>query len=968
MNASSKLFFCFILLLSSQLSSAQTCLQKLDSAERFIYVNPEKAKFYANALLANLDSNICVVEIGYAAMYNNLALILLELNEKKRGLEAFHQGLRHELEEKDSLHRDLLGLYYNLSAVYQEIGRFQDARKYIELAGRITTESLSKIPEAEIAYYYNRGVYEREVGDFEASLSALNKALEINGENNDSIRITLKIELGTTNRHFGDMEKSEEELMEAVDLAKSSDELLYLQAIDRLSSLKIEQGEYSDAENYLLYNLKVKNEKYSEDPIMVLETLNELGFLYHRLHINDDAGKYLNMALATGKNIRTIRPYMENNLGTIYMDQGKIDEAEAFFISSAQGFKELYGTLNPDYASTMNNLASVYKTRNELGKALNLYMKVLDLDKVIYGQDHPRYATSLNNVALLYLQLGNFSLAGKLLQECKQIREIVLGKFNPMYIKTLNDLGVYYLIVKDTVAAMDSFNEALGAEINHMQDVFPVLTDNQRKLYFDETRYNIERFCSLAFSDKYLKTSYATDALNHFINTKGILFYASEKMRKLIQSSNDQRVINLFNEWRDKKYRLAQSYLLTNDERRKQGISIETLEEECTTLEKELARTFKVFSDNDKATYHTWQELSGVLREGSAIIDIIQFRNYQVDVTDEELHQGFEDKSRYIAFIIKPNEVLEPVKWSNYTDFNKEYSLYRNSLKYGIKDVNSYNTFWEPLSQHLQDITHIYFSPDGLFHKINPVVFYDQKRDMYVMDEYNIINITSGKDLLYQTESTFIRDAKIFGNPNFGRINTPYSLLQLPGAEQEASDISKILDVRKWDAESYYFDKATEETVKTLLNPGVVHIATHGFFKDDPNNRDPLYSSGLFLTKEDESENDGILTAYEAMNLVLDETSLVVLAACETGLGTIQNGEGVFGLQRAFLVAGAKNVLISLVKINDQAARTFMNLYYKELLETEDSQKAFFAARTAFKKVETNPFNWGAYILVSKSL
>ena len=968
MKACGKLLLATIILFICLKTQAQTCLQKLDSAERFIYSNPEKSKFYAVSLLADLDSNICVVEIGYAAMYNNLALILLELNEKKRGLEAFHQGLRHELKVKDSLNKDLLGLYYNLSAVYQEIGQFQDARKYIELAGKITGGSLNKIPEAEIAYYYNRGIYEREVGNFEASLEALNQALEVNANNNDSIRILLKIELGTTRRHFGDMNKSEEELMEAVNLAKSYDELLYLQAIDRLSSLKIEQGEYSDAENYLLYNLKVKNQKYQNDPILMLETLNELGFLYHRLHINSDAGKYLAMALERGENIRTIRPYMENNLGTIYMDEGKIDEAEEFFLKSSEGFKQLYGTLNPDYASTLNNLASVHKARNELGKALDLYTKVLDLDKVIYGIDHPRYATSLNNVALLYMQLGNFSLAGKLLDECRQIREIVLGKYNPMYIKTLNDLGIYHLLMNDTLSALNSFNEALGAEIKHMQDVFPVLTDNQRKLYFDETRYNIERFCSLAFSDKYLNTSYATDALNHFINTKGILFYASEKMRNLIQSSNNQHLINLFNEWRDKKYRLAQAYLLTIEERGKQGISIEMLENECTDLEKELSQSFKVFSEQDKSTYHTWEEISDVLKEGSAIIDIIQFRNYQVNVGDEQLLQGFEDESRYMAFIIKPNRVLEPVKWSDYTDFNRGYSLYKNSLKYGIRDTSSYDIFWEPLSPHLQDISHVYFSPDGIFHKINPVIFYDHFRDMYVIDEYDIVNITSGKDLLYQVESEFVRDVKIFGNPNFTRLNTGYKLNQLPGAEQEASDISKILDVRRWKAETYYFDNATEQRIKTLSNPGVVHIATHGYFNDDPDNIDPLYSSGLFLTRSDESENDGILTAYEAMNLVLDETNLVVLAACETGLGTIQNGEGVFGLQRAFLVAGAKNVLISLVKINDNAARTFMNLFYDQLRELQDSQKAFFAARTAFKKVESDPYNWGAYILVSKSL
>ena len=133
-----------------------------------------------------------------------------------------------------------------------------------------------------------------------------------------------------------------------------------------------------------------------------------------------------------------------------------------------------------------------------------------------------------------------------------------------------------------------------------------------------------------------------------------------------------------------------------------------------------------------------------------------------------------------------------------------------------------------------------------------------------------------------------------------------------------------------------------------------------------PENEHPLHSSGLFLSRPEISDNDGLLSAYEAMNLQLDQTNVVVLAACETGLGTVQNGEGVFGLQRAFLVAGSDNVLISLVKINDQAARKFMNLFYEQLLVDNDPQSAFFNARRKFKEEDGNPNNWGAYILVSK--
>lgn len=942
----------------------QTCLQKLDSAERFKYISPLKSKFYANSLLSDLDSAKCVTEIGIAGLYNNVGLILWEVNDKQRSLNALHSGLTYEVANKDSIHQDLLGIYYNLSALYQELGEFGKAGKFLDLAGEITTEKLTADSKAQLRFLYRQGIYHREVGNFQESLDALNQAIASGKDVSDSISIALQIELGTTYRHFGDLNKSEAELLTAIEMAKGKDEIQYFRAIDRLSALKIEQGEYSDSENYLLHNLEKKSSNYQDDKVMLLETLNGLSILYYRLNDLKTANNYMDQALDVAGDIRTIRPYMINNLGTIYKRQGDIEKAEDCFKESSQGFLELFGSMNPDYASSLSNLASIYKDKGELPKALDLYMKVLDMDKVIYGTEHANYATSLNNVALLYLQFGNFSLAGKLLTEAKRIRANTLGNYHPLYIKTVNDLGLYYMIVKDYQKAMESFDHALSAEIKHMQDIFPVLTDNQRKLYFDETRYNIGRFCALAFADENIDSKYANNALNHFLNTRGILFYASEKMRKLIQNSDDDKIKRDYNTWREKKYSLAQAYLLTEEDRIKQGISITHLEEECASLEKDLSRKFKVFADQEKSTYHHWSEISHELEDSTAMIDIIQYRDYSVEVIDEKIDQGFEDESHYMAFIIKKDSVLETVKLPA-IDFTKGFATYRNSLKYGVKDKRSYGIFWQQIDEHLHDVNKLYLSPDGIYHKLNPVVFYDDSKSQFMSDRYDIINITSGKDLLYRDAQELVTDAKIFGNPDFSKIEG-YSLNQLPGAEREASDISEILDVRRWETETYYFSEATEDRIKNFTNPGIIHIATHGYFIDDPNYTDPLHSSGLFLSKSEESTNDGLLSAYEAMNLVLDQTNLVVLAACETGLGKVQNGEGVFGLQRAFLVAGAQNVLLSLVKINDEAARNFMNLFYKELLVVKDPQRAFFNARREFRKVDSNPYNWGAYILVSK--
>lgn len=948
-------------------SNAQNCLVNLDSAIYFKYSNQQKAKFYANALLADLDSARCPTEIGIASTYNNLGLLLWEINEKSRGLAALKKGIAQELKVKDSTHRDLLGPYYNLATLYQETSNFKEAEKYLNRAEGVVNQSYTDDNEAKIRFLSRKGTYYREIGDFTKSVDALDQALTLNGRGNtDSTTIALHIEIGTTYKHFGNLEQSEAELMKAIELAENNSELQYLIAIDRLSTLKMEQGEYSDSENYLLYNLKQKEEKYANDPILALETLNGLSILYHRLNDLESANEYMTQALDMAENIRSAKPYLINNLGTIYMKEGDLERALECFTESTEGFKELFGTMNPDYASGLSNLASVYKQQGNLSEALNLYSHVLDLDRVIFGEHHQRYATSLNNVALIYMELGNASVAGKLLLKSAEIRKESLGEFHPLYIKNLNDLGVYYLVQRDTVSAMDQFNQALHLEIQHMQDIFPVLTDRQRQLYFDDARYNIERFNSLAFSESYVSTSYAHEAFNHFINTKGILFYASEKMRRLIQDSDDKQVQRLYDAWKDKKYELAQAYLLSEEERVVRKISIEELEGECNDLEKSLAQKISIFSEENQVSYHTWQEVSQKLDEQSATVDIISFRNYSVNLSDSSFNQGFEDQYNYIALVIKSDSVLIPVKLSQSLDLEKGFARYRNALKYNVKDRTSFSLFWKPIDEAIGTCTNIKFAPDGIYHKMNPAVYFDPARNTFVADLYNIVNVTSAKDLLYYHEKDLNTEARIFGNPDFSALELGFSLNQLPGAEREANAITEILDVRRWSTDTYYYSEATEERIKSLANPGILHLATHGYFDDDPNHKNPLNSSGIFLSKGDESNEDGRLTAYEAMNLSLEETNAVVLAACETGLGTVQNGEGVFGLQRALLVAGSQNVILSLVKINDEAAMNFMRLFYETLLEVKDPQEAFFAARETFKQRDSNPYNWGAYILVSK--
>ena len=169
-----------------------------------------------------------------------------------------------------------------------------------------------------------------------------------------------------------------------------------------------------------------------------------------------------------------------------------------------------------------------------------------------------------------------------------------------------------------------------------------------------------------------------------------------------------------------------------------------------------------------------------------------------------------------------------------------------------------------------------------------------------------------------------------------------------------------------------------------------MHIATHGFFLKDVDKLtsekvfgiqsekakdNPLLRSGLFLTgsaaamegqntSELSSEDDGILTAYEAMNLTLDQTDVVVLSACETGLGDVKSGEGVYGLQRAFFIAGSGAIVMSLWKVNDEATQQLMTKFYSEWVKTGNKLKAFRNAQLALRQTMKDPYFWGAFVMI----
>lgn len=185
--------------------------------------------------------------------------------------------------------------------------------------------------------------------------------------------------------------------------------------------------------------------------------------------------------------------------------------------------------------------------------------------------------------------------------------------------------------------------------------------------------------------------------------------------------------------------------------------------------------------------------------------------------------------------------------------------------------------------------------------------------------------------------------------------------------------------------------QASEENFKAIHSPALLHVATHGFFLPESQassekvfgvdvsqaKDNPLLRSGLMLANAEQtmlsddqsvevnSTNNGVLTAYEVITLDLKNTDLVVLSACETGLGEIKSGEGIYGLQRAFQVAGAESVVMSLWKVSDEATMQLMTNFYKEWMGGKPKEEAFFSAQKTLRETFQEPYYWGAFVMLN---
>ncbi|MGZ4098357.1 MAG: CHAT domain-containing protein, partial [Bacteroidia bacterium] len=367
-------------------------------------------------------------------------------------------------------------------------------------------------------------------------------------------------------------------------------------------------------------------------------------------------------------------------------------------------------------------------------------------------------------------------------------------------------------------------------------------------------------------------------------------------------------------------------------------------------------------------------------------------------------------KVKYGALVIKNNSLVPELVL--YMDGNmmdgRAFTNYSESIDDQKQDTLSYNVYFKNLEKQLQGISKVYISADGVFQKVNLLGLLNPITKKYIVDEIEIFQTSNLGSIVKSKPTSGNNDlsAVLFGYPDydydfkkhkpavnpqsnqlvakrFGLTN----LAKLPGTKTEVEEINKELKNGKWKPVVYMNEFASEENLRKIKSPKVLHIATHGFYLKDIETEDKsflgfesstfknssLLRSGIILagagpsttdSTNTNSENDGIVTAYEASLLNLSNTDLVVLSACQTGLGDEMGSQGVAGLQRSLTIAGAKHIIMSLWPVDDEATKILMTEFYKNYTSTQDVEKSFTIARGVVKQKFSHPYYWAAFVLL----
>ena len=899
----------------------------------------------------------------------------------------------------------------------------------------------------------------KEGADMEAE-ALLSRALILReaarGPDSPDVAITLN-NLGNISQRLGLGVRAERLLRRAVAIGEATLGPEHPTVTARLNNLGLVYGDlglHARAQPLLERALARMEASAGKDDPRVATVLNNLGAEHIRQGHYALAEPLLARALrireaAYGKDHPLVADVL-NSLSSIHLHQGRLEEAEAASLRALQITETALGERHPDVIVRLNNLAYLYRVEGRADRARPLLERALAIAEAVPGAR--QVPLVLENLARVSMRERSYEETGTLLQRARrsceptdgvcrqQVLELmaslyasegVLDRSGELLARALDELGATAGEAHPEAARLLVAMAQVRLSEQRVEQAVPLL---QRALSVSERRLRRE---ALAFSSERLGTFlqalradeeriYAVArrnaeredvrrlALSATLLLKGRSVEETAETSRVVYQSLNAEDQEAFGRLRDLRAGLVRSSMdggggLSPAEHRRR---LEDLARLGDALEADLARRSAPL--RALTALPPAEEIAGRVAaalDGRVLVELVAY----VDRAGPS-----EGQLRYLALLLFPDGRTKAVDLGPAAPIDGGAARLRDALANRdpsfLKLAQGLHALvFQPLARELEGARRLAISPDGQLGLIPFEVLHDGQR--FLVDDYTFTYVTSGKDLLPGADDVAPRHSVVvMADPDFDGAPAATAVasqerssqvreffaghreldrrgwVPLPGTRREAEMLRGLFPY----ARLMVGRDASKERLLSLRTPGILHIATHGFFLEDavPGSGtrglsvsgpeggdlpvvglpDPLLRSGLVLAGATggsggaRSRDDSLVTALELAGINLWGTQLVVLSACDTGRGEVKLGQGIYGLRRSLAAAGAETVVMSLWKVNDETTNVLMGAFYRELLAGRAPSAALHSAMHSVRAAHPHPHYWAPFVALGRDL
>jgi CHAT domain-containing protein/tetratricopeptide (TPR) repeat protein len=941
----------------------------------------EAKQFYDQAAAARRDlkppTNLGTSLTNYGWLENDQA-------NYDRAIPFFEKALKKDTEEEGPNGNHMLRDLYNMKFAYAGAGDWVKAEQFQKRYLSLYEETYPHQSGVIIQGLTTLAQMASTQGEFSAAEKFANEAVDrINKSQDQSLQAySFSAELALseiyieTGRYSEGVALSERLLKQQPSAIDTKIRLL----LDKAAGEGV-QGQYAAAEKTYREALKLtitpdyhatRQVTFRESQAIAVLQLADLLKLEGRVAESEATYEQAPAAIGAVQNKGT-RSGLLCELALYYLRHGQAEEAEPLLRDAAKLGEESYGTHSFEYARLCHLLGVARWIERKYDEAEALYKQSMSLLEATVGFDHSEAGTLFADFSNLEMARGNISNADALFQ-----KSIVNGE-------------------------------------HQLKFAFQGMSERERLEFLRRMLERFDQYYSFVERNRD-SPALVIHAYDLALWQKGLVVEGMSRLHRRLGDNPGDGRSGIYAELAQKRAQIASLYnSLPNSSSPELRSRLAQLEGEANELDRKFTAQDLFLADQLGTNRVTWQQVRGQLKSGEAAVEFVRFRYFDGRTWSKESH--------YFAFVLRPDSEapalvdigasssVEAVLRKSYQAMVKPAAALSTANSPSTADREINLTVWKPLQERLGTATRVYLAPDGALNSIN-LALIPTLNGRRLIDDIDLRLLNSTRELLQRSNTaTGLKRAVILGNPDFdlssGNKTGPVEaakrsadagfrrsrdqdtgpLPSLPGTADEVRAISDLLREKGWQVDTLLGDRATEESLKQVGSPTVLHIATHGFFlpkKDsddgDTFSEDPMLRSGLFLaganrTLEGDplpSSDDGILTSIEAVDLNLSGTSLVVLSACDTGLGQTESGEGVFGLRRAFGEAGARAVLMSMWSVPDRETQELMVLFYKNLMDGKGKHQALREAQLQMRSIVEKRYGtdavyyWGAFVIVGQ--